>query len=100
MCEFVRLLTERRSGELATARGEMVRLATEARSSVTRQLGYVALIAADGDTEKTWDLGTKSLAALQDFLEGGPLLRDPGSRASLYPKVEPPLDPLAPPLGG
>src|SRR5207237_9708577 len=64
----------------------------------TRQLGFVALIAADGGVDKAWALGTRSLQALQDLLEAMPLVRDPNLRASLYPKVEPLLKGLPEPL--
>src|SRR5262249_36290728 len=35
-----------------------------------------------------WELGTKSVAALQDLVSAMPLVRDPGARAELYPKIE------------
>jgi len=87
--DLVRLLTDRGGNELATARGELEQMAVAARSPVTRQLGYVALIAADGNVDKAWELGTRSVASLRDLLTAMPLIRDPGLRASLYPKVEP-----------
>src|SRR5262249_12424324 len=69
-------------------------IATGAKQQVTRELGYVALIAADGNVDKAWALGLKSVATLQDLLNAMPLIRDPGLRASLYPKVEPLLQGL------
>jgi len=61
---------------------------------VTRELGYVAIIAADDSVDKAWQLATRSVAALTDLLHAIPLIRDPGLRAGLYPKIEPLLDGL------
>jgi putative heme-binding domain-containing protein len=87
--DLIRLLTNRPAGELAEARGELEKMATSAKRPVTRQLGFVALIAADGNVEKAWALALKSVSGLRDLLGAMPLLRDPAQRASLYPKVEP-----------
>jgi putative heme-binding domain-containing protein len=94
--DLVRLLTE--SGSLAPVRADLEQLATSARQPVTRQLGYVAVIAADGSVEAAWTLASKSAASLQDLLAAMPLIRDPGQRAALYPKVEPLLNGLSPAL--
>jgi putative heme-binding domain-containing protein len=85
--DLVRLLTGRPARELSALRAELVKLATEAKQPVTRQLGFVALIAADAKVDPAWALGTKSVAGLQDLLRAVPLIRDPGQRAELYPKV-------------
>jgi putative heme-binding domain-containing protein len=86
--DLVRLLTSHSADELAAVRPELERLATTAKLPVTRQFGFTALIAADGSTDKAWELGTQSVTALQDLLHALPFIRDPGLRASLYPKVE------------
>jgi putative heme-binding domain-containing protein len=87
--DLVRLLTGRSADELAGGRGELETMATSAKQPVFRELGFVALIAADGNIDKAWALGTKSVRALQDLVNAMPLIRDPGQRASLYPRVEP-----------
>jgi putative heme-binding domain-containing protein len=87
--DLIRLLTSRGSNELAGARGELEKMATDAQLAVTRQLGFVALIAADGGTDKAWKLGTQSVTALQDLVHAMPLIRDPSQRAALYPRIEP-----------
>jgi putative heme-binding domain-containing protein len=86
--DLVRLLTSRGAGELADIRRELEKMATGARLPVTRQLGFVMLIAADGEVDKAWKLATSSVSALQDLVHAMPLIRDPGDRARLYPKVE------------
>jgi putative heme-binding domain-containing protein len=96
--DLIRLLTSRPPGELAAVRPELERLATAGRSPITRQLGFVALVAADGSADAAWALGTKSVGALQDLVAAVPLVRDPGQRAALYPKVEALLGGLPPDL--
>jgi putative heme-binding domain-containing protein len=86
--ELVRLLTDRSAGELTDVRDELQKMAVSARLPVTRQLGYVALLAADGNVDRARALATKSLAALNDFVGAIPLLRDPGQREALYPMIE------------
>ncbi len=92
--DHVRLLTGPLAGGLPGVRRDLERLATEAKTPLTRELGYVALIAADGGADKAWVLATKSVGALQDLVNAMPLIRDPAQRAGLYPKVAPLLDGL------
>jgi putative heme-binding domain-containing protein len=92
--DLARLLTGRPAAELAGARADLEQIATGSNLPVTRQLGYVALIAADGGVDRAWALGTKSVAALLDLLGAMPIIRDPALRAALYPKVEPLLNGL------
>jgi putative heme-binding domain-containing protein len=87
--DLVRLLTGRPAAELAAARTDLEGLATNAKRGVTRQLGYVALVAADNSIDRAWALAGKSVSALLDLVDAMPLVRDPGQRAALYPKVEP-----------
>ncbi len=97
--DLVRLLTAR-PADLPGVREDLEKMATSARHPVTRQLGFVTLIAADGGIEKAWALGTQSVSALRDLVNAMPLVRDPGQRAALYPKVEPLLKGLPPELAG
>jgi putative heme-binding domain-containing protein len=87
--DLTRLLTDRGHKQLASIRTELEALAAKGRQPLTRQLGYVALIAADGGIDKAWALATKSAEALTDLVSAMPLIRDPGLKANLYPKVEP-----------
>src|SRR5262249_34840369 len=75
--DLVRLLGSRPAAELTEARGELVKMATDAKLPVTRQLGFVALIAADGNADRAWTLAAKSVSGLRDLLRAMPLLRDP-----------------------
>ncbi|MBY0513965.1 MAG: discoidin domain-containing protein, partial [Gemmataceae bacterium] len=96
--DLVRLLTSRPQAELATVRENLEKLALTGKSPVNRQLGFVALIAADGDVEKAWALASKSVPTLQDLVAAMPMVRDPGQRAALYPRVEGLLKGLPPDL--
>ena len=60
--DLVRLLTGRRREPNSRPRADLEKLATTGKPPVTRQLGFVALIAADGTVDKAWDLAIKSRA--------------------------------------
>ena len=83
------------AAELAGVRGDLEKLATGAKLPVIRQIGFVALIAADGSVDKAWaladEVGRRRCTTCVDAM---PLIRDPALRAGLYPKVEPLLDGL------
>lgn len=86
--DLIRLLTSGDPAELSGYRNELRRLATESKQLDSRQIGIVSLIAADGSADEAWILATKSVRSLQDFLSAIPLIRDPGHRAALYPRIE------------
>jgi putative heme-binding domain-containing protein len=96
--DLVRLLIGRGKRELAGARSDLEKLATSARRPVTRQLGYVALTAADGRVEKAWRRAVTSVAGLRDLVSAMPFIPDPNLRAALYPKVKALLKGLPPEL--
>jgi putative heme-binding domain-containing protein len=98
--DLVRLLVDRGPAELTGVRAELERMATSARLPISRQLGYVALVAADGTVDRAWELARKSASGLLDLVNAMPLIRDPSQRASLYPRVEPLLDGLPGQLAG
>jgi len=97
--DLVRLLTTGRQKELPEVRGDLEKLAKSGNTPTTRQLGYVVLIAADGNVDKAWDLAVKSVSSLQDLVNAMPLIRDPGQRAALYPKILPLVKGLPKELG-
>jgi putative heme-binding domain-containing protein len=87
--DLVRLLTFRADSELSAVRPDLENLALKSKSPIARQLGYVALIAADKGTDRSWNLAESSTDALRDLLEAVPMIRDLSVRASLFPKIEP-----------
>jgi putative heme-binding domain-containing protein len=86
--DLVRLLTDRNTGQLGSVRTQLEQMATGGQRAATRQLGFVALIAADGNTDNAWKLATESRRALEDLLQAVPIIRDPGLRSSSYSRVE------------
>jgi putative heme-binding domain-containing protein len=87
--DLVHLLSGRGADELASTRADLEALATSAKTSLLRQVGYVAMITVDASPDKAWALASKSPDNLRDLLAAMPLIADQGLRASLYPKVEP-----------
>ena len=87
-----RILTAIEPAELSRARGDLVALATAGRKAITRQLGDLALIAADGSVDPAWALASKAPNLLRDLVDAMPAIRDPGLRAALYPRVLPLLE--------
>jgi len=98
--DYLRLLTSRPAAELAAIRPELQKLAETGKSPVLRQLGLVALVAADGSPDPAWKLSLRSPTALRDFVSAVPLLRDPAQRSSLYGRIEPLLRGLPAELAG
>jgi putative heme-binding domain-containing protein len=92
------LITKREARELAASRDRLERLALSGNLPVSRQIGYVALVLADGGAEGAWKLGLGSVGALADLVSAVPLIPDPTLRSGFYPKLEPLLDRLPPEL--
>ncbi len=99
--DLIRVLLGRPQRELAELRGDMERLATGAKRSALRRIGYVALMnidasgggAAGGDaTAKVWSLASSEPRRLVDIVEALPLVGDPAVRTSLYERILPLLD--------
>ncbi|MBX7073404.1 MAG: c-type cytochrome [Pirellulales bacterium] len=85
--DLARLLTDRDSATLSRLRAEIEKLATTGKHALTRQLGLAALVASDADAGPTWQLASRSPAALLDLATAMPLIRNPNQRAALYPQV-------------
>jgi putative heme-binding domain-containing protein len=92
--DFARLLSTRNRSDLGAIRPKLERLTREAKNPLTRQIGFVALISADGNVDRVWDSASKSTESLHDLVAALPLVPDPGLKAALYPKVLPLLDGL------
>jgi len=96
--DLVRQLTGRGANELAAARGELEKLATEGKQPILRQIGFVSLISVDGGIDQAWALANSNVKSLQDFVNAMPLIPDPTVRAALYERIAPLLDGLPAPL--
>ena len=90
--DLVRLLLKRDRSELNAVVPLLVKLATEGRTEASRQLGFIAVVGADGNAEGAWKLANLAPASLKDFVSAIPSIPDPSIRASLYDKVVPLLE--------
>lgn len=86
--DLAHLLTTRRPTELATLRPRLEKLAAGGRLALTRQVAYVALVAADGSIAKTWTLAGQSLHSLRDMVDAVPYIPDAKLRQDTYPYVK------------
>jgi putative heme-binding domain-containing protein len=87
--ELAALLLQNKATDLAAKRDDLEKLAGDAQSPLGRQIGYAALITADGSTDNSWSQAKSDPAKLADLVLSVPLVRDAGLRAALYPKLEP-----------
>ncbi|MBI3417113.1 MAG: c-type cytochrome [Verrucomicrobia bacterium] len=83
------LLLQNKSADLIAKRALLEKLATEAQMPVSRQLGFAAMVTANGSIEKVWAQVEADASKLADLLLAVPLLRDANLRATLYPKIQP-----------
>jgi putative heme-binding domain-containing protein len=99
--DLIRVLLGRPKQELVELRGDMERLATAAKRSAMRRIGYVGLMNIDasqadatgGDASaKVWKLASAEPRRLVDLIEALPLVGDPAVRTSLYERILPLLD--------
>jgi putative heme-binding domain-containing protein len=86
--DLIRLLAGRTPTELSGIRADLEKLALASRQPVIRQIGFVALVNVDGNTDKAWTLALKSIGNLRDLVNAVPMIADPALRAALYPKIE------------
>jgi putative heme-binding domain-containing protein len=87
--DLASLLLQTKAADLSDKREALEKLADEAQLPLGRQIGYGALVTADGSADKSWQQAESEPAKLADLLLSIPLLRDAGLRAALYAKVEP-----------
>jgi putative heme-binding domain-containing protein len=87
--DLIRLLTSSSPDDLRKVSPLLETMATQAKLPITRQLGFVAKIAADGSVDPAWALASQSPKSLRDLLGAMPIIVDPSVKAALYPKVEP-----------
>ncbi|MBN9522140.1 HEAT repeat domain-containing protein, partial [bacterium] len=86
--DLFRLLLPQPDAELPVLRGAVVPLSTDGKHALTRQLAFATRVAIDGAVDPAWAAATRGVGPLQDLVAAMPLVRDPGQRAALYPKVE------------
>jgi len=92
------VLTGLPAAELGRVRSAVARLAAEAHRPFTRQIGYLALMTADGSLDTAWSEAERSVPSLCDVLEAMPFLADVKLRATAYDRVRPLLFDLPPEL--
>ncbi|MHB8522988.1 MAG: plastocyanin/azurin family copper-binding protein [Limisphaerales bacterium] len=95
--DLASLLLQTKPAELAAQRVTLEKLATDAQQPLARQIGWAALITADGAAGKSWQQTASDPARRSDLLLSMPLIRDAALRAALYPRVEPLLHKADPP---
>ncbi|MFP6763731.1 MAG: PVC-type heme-binding CxxCH protein, partial [Planctomycetaceae bacterium] len=87
--DLVLMLTRRDADELVNSRSQFVTWTRSAKRSITRRIGYVAMVAADQSADPAWKLASRSLDSLKDFLDSVAIIPDVTQRAALYDEVEP-----------
>jgi len=87
--ELASLALQTKAADLGAKRPALERLANDAQLPLGRQIGFAALMTADGSADKLWPQIESDAAKLADLLQSIPLVRDPNLRAGLYPRVEP-----------
>ena len=83
------MLTERKPSELSRSRSQFEAWTRSAKRTITRQIGYVALISVDQSVDPVWKLASRSLDSLKDFLDGVSMITDDSRLAELYDRIEP-----------
>ncbi len=100
------LLSEQPAVELKNIRDRIENLATNGKSGVTRQLGYVAWIVTDGSADAALLAASTSKPSLRDFLAAIPSVPNTTLRGGLFDAVRslmfelPPNLPAEPGRGG
>lgn len=79
-------LLDRGADTLARHRARLRELAVTGQSSLARQTGFAALIAADGESASVWELASTSRRGLYDFLNAVPRT-DSTARVAVYDRV-------------
>jgi len=83
------LLLQTKRADLTAKHAELEKLAAEAQLPLSRQIGYAALITADGSADKSWQQVESDASKLTNLVLSIPLIREAHLRSALYPKVEP-----------
>jgi putative heme-binding domain-containing protein len=89
MSDLAQIFTTREPAALRKARQQFEELATRGRQPITRQIGFVTMLTADGAVDATWKMAARSVPTLRDLLDAIPLIPDAKLRGALYEKIEP-----------
>ena len=87
--DLAAILLQNKPTDLVAKRADLEKLAGESQLPLTRQVGYAALVTADGSVDKIWQQVESESTKLSDLLLSIPLVRDANLRTALYPRVEP-----------
>ncbi len=87
--DLVLMLSRREPSEIVGSRAQFEKWTRQAKRSITRKIGYVALVTADQSVDKAWTLAERSTRSLRDFLDAIQIISDTQLRASLHSRVEP-----------
>ncbi len=85
--DLVRFISEQPASDLLATRRRLVQLVQNANRPIVRQIGFIALIAADSRTDPAWEMARKDLRSLSDLVQAMPLVTDPNLQANLYVPV-------------
>ena len=94
--DLVGFLSDQPAAALKARRDAIRQLCLTAQRPLVRQIGYVALIAADGEVESAWETASAEGASQLDLVQAAPLVVDPNAQAALYPKLRTLVEPPAP----
>src|SRR4029453_6156555 len=72
---------------LTSGRGDLERLALRSRNDATREGGFAALVRADGNAQRAWDLASASPQGRIDLIRAAAQTGDAAQFAVLYPKL-------------
>ncbi|MDG2359286.1 MAG: plastocyanin/azurin family copper-binding protein, partial [Planctomycetaceae bacterium] len=87
--DLVLMLSRREPSEIVGSRAQFEKWTRQAKRSITRKIGYVALVTADQSVDKAWALAEQSTRSLRDFLDAVQIMPDAQFRGSLHSRVEP-----------
>jgi putative heme-binding domain-containing protein len=86
------ILLQVKPEELAGKRSDLERLTREPELPLTRQIGFAALITADGKIDPAWTEAQSDPTSLANVISGLELVRNPAVRSEAYAKIEPLVD--------
>lgn len=95
--ELSPLLLQTKPAELKARRPVLEEFTTESHLPLTRQMGFAAIVVADGSVELVWRSAQSKPGQLASLIRSAELIRDPVLRAGFYSKVEPLLHRADPP---